>query len=204
MDGIPCTYREYEVIERHLAYSQRLHHITYQGQRILREIELKKNINGKKKLLWNVQYMYHLIENIVKQKPLCNNNYSSLIHYIDELLFLEVRTYNTFTISDETYPLSYIYFHQHEWIQDDYHTFILDTHPTITELDAMLINCFIDEYEELLLEIEDSLTKSTLYMQQDSKLVKKLHRNLKRLKARLILLRSRVLQIIEKDFNKYT
>lgn len=199
---IPESYSEYEKIEQHIDYSERLYFINCQGKHILNEIEKKKNINGKKKLLWNVGYIYNTIENIVKKKALCNNSYTSLIHYLDELLFLEVKTYNKFVIEDDSFPLSYVYFNQHEWIKVFHQNFILDSIPFITILDAMLINCFVDDYEELILELEDSLKRKTYYDDDDPKLRKKIFKNIKRLKKRLIDLRARLLNLINSGFSK--
>jgi hypothetical protein len=195
-------YSEYEKVEKHMNYSRSFHSLNHTGWRLLKEMEVKKNINGRKKMLGSVNNIHHLITNIVKPKSLCNNLYSSLLFYLDELLFMDVLMINTFVIEDDVFPLSYVYFNTIDWIHEDYDEFVLDKGITINDTEAHLLNCFIDNYEQFILTVQEDILKSEYYKTKDSLLVRKLKRIINRLKKRLIVLRAVVLRIIYKRLLK--
>lgn len=193
-------YNQYEKIEQHIEYSRLLSTINSKGKLLLKEIEKQKNINGKKKLLGNVYNVYHLIANIIKPRSLCNNLYSSLIYYLDELMFLEVSGLNSFIIEDDEYPLYYIYFNTDDWMRDNtIDPFVLDNCVYINDTESILIGCFIDEYESLLINIEKYIY---LKGHKDSMIAKKLLRISSRLKKRLIILKTIILQILHRNLEK--
>jgi hypothetical protein len=192
-------YNEYENVEKHISYSRSFHALNHKGWRLLKEMEAKKNINGRKKMLANVNNIHHLIGNIVKPKSLCNNLYSSLLYYLDELLFMDVLTINTFVIEDDVFPLSYVYFNTIDWIHEDYNDFVLDKGICINETEAHLLNCFIDDYENFILGVQEDVLNSDYYKAKDAMIVKKIKRIINRLKKRLIHLRAVVLRIIHKS-----
>ena len=192
-------YNEYAKVEKHIGYSCSFHSLNHRGWRLLREMELKKNINGRKKMLANVNNIHHIIGNIVKPKSLCNNLYSSLLYYLDELLFMDVLTINTFVIEDDVFPLSYVYFNTIDWIHEDYNDFVLDKGVFINDTEAHLLNCFIDDYESFILGIQGDVLSSEYYKTKDGMIVRKIKRIINRLKKRLIHLRAVVLRIIHKS-----
>lgn len=193
-------YNEYEKIEQHMFYARRLNAINSTGKRILQQMDEKKRMPGRKKLLEYVFAISQMIETIVKPHVLCNNLYSSLIFYMDELLFFEVRNLNSFVVEDDNYPLSYIYFNTSDWNESEQQEFHLDQGVYINEMEAMLMNCFVDEYEEFVLSLEGDIIRLG-ESASDQKLMKKILRIITRLKKRLTLLRSRLLKIIHKGFN---
>lgn len=190
-------YNEYEMIERHIEYSRMLTQINSRGKLIIQQLEKQKNINGKKKLLSNIYNISNLIANVVKPRSLCNNLYSSLVYYLDELLFMEVIGRNKFIIEDDEYPLYYVYFNTDEWIQDSgIDNFVLDKCVYINDTESLLINCFLDEYECFLINIEK-------YMKaKDSTISRKIIRITTRLKKRIILLKVIILKILYKNLEK--
>ena len=193
-------YNQYEKIEQHIEYSRLLTSVNSRGKIILKELEKQKNINGKKKLLSNVYNVYHLIENIIKPRSLCNNLYSSLIYYMDELMFMEVVGLNSFIIEDDEYPLYYIYFNTDDWLTDDcIDSFVLDKCVYINDTESILISCFIDEYEGLLINIEKYIY---LNGHKDTIIARKLLRICTRLKKRLVVLKAIILQILNKNLEK--
>lgn len=192
-------YNEYEKVEKHIDYSRSFHSLNHKGWRLLKEMEAKKNINGRKKMLANVNNIHHLIGNIVKPKSLCNNLYSSLLYYLDELLFMDVLAINTFVIEDDVFPLSYVYFNTIDWIHEDYNEFVLDKGVAINDTEAHLLNCFIDDYEYFILRVQEDVLNSDYYKTKDGMIVRKIKRIINRLKKRLINLRAIVLRIIHKS-----
>lgn len=189
-------YSEYSKIENHIYYSKKLYTLNKIGKHILNEIATKKTINGRKKLLSSVYKVYHKLNTIIKPNILCNNIYSSLVYYLDELLFLEVKNLNKFVIEDDTYPLSYLYFNCDDWVTDEIQKFSLDSSIILRYSEAMLISCYLDNYEEFILRLEVDIKKS-YYIDLDHKLIKKLMRIFARLKKRLIILKVMMLKIID-------
>lgn len=187
-------YREYVSIERHLVYSRQLASLNFVGKQLLREIEKKKNINGRKKLLPCVYYLYHILGTVVKPRVLCNNLYSSLLYFLDELLFHEVKNLNSFVIEDDSYPLSFVYFNTEDWCPEDHQGFVLDKGATINESEAHLINSFVEDYEVFILLLERDIAD----VGDDEKLTRKINRIIGRLKRRLIDLRVYSLRLISK------
>lgn len=193
---ITYDYDEYNQIEKHIYYAKQLYIINKIGKHILHEIERKKNINGRKKLLANVYNVYHKLDTIIKPKVLCNNVFSSLMYYLDELLFLEVKNLNTFVIEDDTYPLSYLYFNCDDWVTEEIQEFNLDSSFVLNYSEAMLISCYLDTYEGFIMTLESDI-KTPYYMDMDQRLIKKLIRIFTRLKKRLVLLKAMMLKVIE-------
>ena len=190
-------YNEYEMIERHIDYSRMLTLINSRGKLIIQQLEKQKNINGRKKLLSNIYNVSNLITNVIKPRSLCNNLFSSLVYYLDELLFTEVVGRNKFIIEDDEYPLYYVYFNTDEWIQDSgIDNFVLDKCVYINDTESILINCFLDDYEYFLIKIEK-------YMKdKDSIISRKIIRITARLKKRLILLKAIILKTLHKNLEK--
>jgi hypothetical protein len=198
-------YQEYDIVEKHLYFSKKLNNLNYKGRRLMYELEVKKRLtNSKNKFIPLVKETFGILTTITKPKSLCNNIYSSLLHFLDELLFMQVKTTDIFIIGDDEYPLSYIYFNHSEWIDDENQDFMLDDDPNINDLEALLINCYIDEYELVSLEIETFLVDIMKeYWYVDRKMFKKMLRLLSKLKKRLLILKSKVLVIIYKTLDQY-
>lgn len=190
-------YNEYEMIERHIEYSRLLTIINLRGKLIIQQLEKQKNINGRKKLLGNVYDVYNSIANIIKPRSLCNNLFSSLVYFLDELLFTEVVGRNRFIIEDDEYPLYYVYFNTDEWLHDTaIDSFVLDRCVFINDTESLLINCFLDDYEYLLIMIEKYIKIN------DSTISRKILRITSRLKKRLILLKALILRTLHKNLEK--
>jgi len=201
-------YNEYEKIERHLRYAKRLSLLNLVGLHFVREIERTKSYKKatccKKKMLSNVYYLFHILETLVKPKVLHNNVYSSLLFYLDEWLFSEVRCLNHFMIEDDVYPLTSIYFNTPEWVgnhEEFRELMVCFTYGnSITQKEAGVMSMFLDIYEEFIGDLEkDVLMRLTTVLSKDSKLVHKLTRIMNLLKKRLVLMRLSLLKIISKS-----
>lgn len=196
-------YHEYERVEKHLAYSKRLHSINERGTRYLRQIESKKRVGGRRKYQGHVYTVYHLLENVLKPRVvLCNNLYSSLIFYMDEMLFYEVRGINSFVIEDDEYPLTFVYFNQCEWNPDfgQTHAFELDTSPDLCDTEAALLSILVQDYEHVLQDVLQDLMSSGLPIKKEKVFIK-LVRIINRLKRRLSILQATIIRVISEESN---
>lgn len=192
------SYNEYEHVERHINYSKTLQEINERGWRFIHEIEIKKRVGGRKKYEKDVYAIHHALGNILKPKViLCNNLYSSLVYYLDEMLYYDVRSINTFIIEDDSYPLSFIYFNNSEWNPDvgQQQAFQLESVSSITDVEAALLMTLLQDYETLLQDLYVNI-KSRKDRLVDKMFIK-LIRIINRLKRRINLLRSSALKIIE-------
>lgn len=194
------SYREYTIIEEHIRFSRVIHEINMRGKQILQEIERKKYYERKKRYTGITQEVYNILATITKPRVLGNNIYSSLLYFLDELLFLQVKSIDGFFIEDDQYPLSYLYFNQGEWLYSHTQDFVLDDGAVINELEAMLINSYVDEYDNFALELGRYLetTYSTMF-ERDKKVIRKLRRILSKLKRRLLLIKSKCLCVISQS-----
>ena len=195
-----------------MMFSRRFYEINAIGKRIMTEIETNKTVRGPRggsKLCWPTQVTYDIISTIVKPKFLNSGNlYTSLMYFMDELLFSQVRHLNTFLIEDDTYPLSFLYFNQDEWIKDwSPQTFYLEHDVYFNEGDALLLLSFIDKYEYLIIDIlkfacaSDKCTFAEM-LPLDKRITRKLVGLSNRLKQRLNTLRVKALQVFHKHFQK--
>lgn len=203
------SYNEYRRIEHHIGFSKRLQNISKRGLHYLREIESKKRIGGKKKYKKDVHVVHHLLENIIKPRlVLCNNLYSSLIYYLDEMLFYEVQTINNFVIEDDIYPLSFIYFNNTEWNpeNEEMQLFQLENDVMITENEAALLITLLHDYETLLQDLLQDFKDEKKTCHRKDKMYNKIYikvlRIISRLKRRLELLRVSAFKIVEIAFDK--
>ena len=203
------SYNEYMRIENHMGFSKRLHDISIRGSHYLREIEIKKRIGGRKRYETVVYGLYHLLQNIIKPRVvLCNNLYSSLIYYLDEMLFYEVRQTDNFMIEDDKYPLSFVYFNNAEWNPDNdkVQTFSLDHSTSISDNEAALLIMLLQDYETLLQDLlQDFTIEKKTSRKKDkpyNKIYTKVMRIISRLKRRLCILKSASYQIVESAFER--
>lgn len=185
------VYREYSNVERHIEYAKQLSYLNSQGRQLIQEIECQKPYKNKQ-FLGAVHTVYHFLQTLLKPSPL----YSCMIYYLDELLFYEVSSRDSFIIEDDEYPLSYVYFNTSAWHNMPVKTYVLDKKHYFDELEAMLLSCFIDEYELFVLELEKDLKNFKLNF------TNKLRNNLQKLKRHFIYLKLQLLKVIEHNISK--
>jgi hypothetical protein len=82
--------------------------------------------------------------------------YFCLQYFLDELMYYEVKNINKFYIEDNVYNISKIYFGQNEWITDLYvQKFNFYSEKDLNLNEAMYLICYLREYDNCLLEIEE-------------------------------------------------
>lgn len=196
-------YKEYDIVEKHIYFAKKLYSLNNRGKRFLQELDSKKRINKKKTYTPIIADTINILSTLTKPRVLCNNIYSSLLYYLDELLFLQVKETKCFIMDIDEYPLSYIYFNQHDWIEEEAQEFVLDVDNCLNDLEAVLLNCFVDEYEYIAIEIENFMQSMMQdIINEDRKMFKKILRLLSKLKQRILLLKSKILVIIYKSFQQ--
>lgn len=195
------SYDEYEKVETHISYSKRLQEINDRGLRYLKEIEERKRVNGRKRYDRHVSILYHLLENVIKPRVmLCNNLYSSLLYYLDEMLFYEVRSINEFVIEDDVYPLSFVYFNNSDWNPQvgPLQAFTLEDATHINDSEAALLMTLLQDYDILLQDLLVYVkSKKRVRGASQHKLFIKLIRIINRLKRRIDILRVNTFGIID-------
>lgn len=201
------SYNEYRRIEQHIGFSKRLQNISTRGLHYLREIEIKKRIGGRRKYEKDVHGIHHLLGNIIKPRVmLCNNLYSSLIYYLDEMLFYEVQDINDFVIEDDKYPLSFVYFNNAEWNpeNDRIQPFVLENNSHMNETEAALLLMLLEDYNTLLQDLlQDFKDEKKTCHRKDrmyNKIYTKVRRIISRLDRRLTLLKTAAFKIVEVAF----
>jgi hypothetical protein len=153
-------YSDYEKIESHLEFSKTLFALDLKGQHILLELERKKSLSRKKKTFGEDIYrIYHNLVDVLNVKKLKPRLYCALLHFLDELVFKEVSNYDQFFIEDDGFQLTKLYFGQTSWIRDqDIQPFELDTGQDLNINEAMFLVCYLREYENFLLSIEEYIS----------------------------------------------
>ena len=116
---VMTEYEMYDKLQNHLQFSKELHYINTTGKYILSQLEINKNIK-KNRIHYvfdgNMESLYNTIVDITNIKRFNKLRlYFCLQYYLDELLFSEVKTLNSFQVEDYEYPLCDVYFNQNGW-----------------------------------------------------------------------------------------
>jgi curved DNA-binding protein CbpA len=117
-------YNEYEVLEKHIQLSKELDLLNHLGKRIIKEIEHKKHIRQKKSgayvFIIEINTIYNLLSDVTNIKKFNKLRlFFCMQYYLDELLFDEIKTLESFQIEDESYRLTDLYFNQSSWNKID-------------------------------------------------------------------------------------
>lgn len=153
-------YAEYTKLEQHIALSKTMFDLDAKGKHIIREFQKKKSSGLRKRtgshiFSDDILIVYNNILNCLSLKRL--RLYFCLQYFLDELMYYEIRNTENFYIEDNVYPISKMYFGQHDWISDQLQQefqFYEDT-VSININEAMYLVCYLKEYDSLLLDIEE-------------------------------------------------
>lgn len=188
---------EYSKIENHLSFSKTIYLIKQKGKNILENFKKhkyeKKNRRGASLFIGDVSTIYINLTNIVHKTNNTLNLFFCLKYYLDELMFGEIKNLTTFTIEDQNYDLTKVYYHASEWIQDqDTQSFEFYDEMEVNINEAMYLVCYLKEFEDLFLQIEEYLKtfKDTYTIK------KKLIRITNRLRLKLKIIWDIIIEII--------
>lgn len=177
------NYEEYTRLEKHLNLSKQLLKVSIAGKDVLSLLERTMGIKLKRsKLKDDIYRVFATITHTIKpRKSLCNNMFSSMIYYLDEVMYREVQHLDYFFIEDYCYSINKVYYNPREWIDDE------DTAPSTGDDDNIsdeeIIQCiaaFFENYEALL----DIIKDHTAYMIKSDKLKKKLYRVISKIRTK--------------------
>lgn len=153
-------YTEYSKIEKHISLSKLLYELDIKSRNIINELDSKKHIpksnrrNSSYTFSNSTYIVYNNIINCSSLKRL--KMYFCLQYFLDELMYYEVKNINKFYIEDNVYNISKIYFGQDEWIIDLYvQKFNFYSEKDVNINEAMYLICYLREYDNCLLEIEE-------------------------------------------------
>jgi hypothetical protein len=111
------TYAEYEKINKHIDLSKEMHFLNMKGKCIVSKLENTKQIRKKKSgnfvIYQDVDNIYNIIVDLTNIKRFNTFRlFFCVQYYLDELLFKEINTLESFEIEDDTFKLSDMYFNQ--------------------------------------------------------------------------------------------
>lgn len=184
-------YEEYNHIEKHIGYAQKLAYLNAQAKQFISEIEIQKAYKPKR-FLGIVHVIYHFLQMLTKPSHL----FASIIYNLDELLFYEVKSRDSFVIEDDEYPLSYVYFNTESWYNINTRQYKLEHTHFFDESEAALLSCFIDDYEHFILYLDWCLKD------EKHRFIKKLRLTLQKLKRHLIYMKLHLLIAVSRNLAK--
>lgn len=152
-------YEEYVALDKHIEFSRQMFYLNRLGHNILHEIDRCKGYKLRKANKNEAVYItYVTILNTIKpRKSLCNNIFSSLLYYLDELLFIDVYSLTSFVMEDGEFAIEKVYYNQGDWMKDDVEmpTYEIESISSLTGKDSEIMKVFFDLYEKLINDIKE-------------------------------------------------
>lgn len=198
------TYAEYEFLENHIKLSKELYLLDLEGKHILSEFEKNKVIRtkrcGSKVYCADVSYVYDELINITNSQRFSLRLYFCLLHYLDELLFLQVKNIEQFIVEDEPYKLTDLYFNQSQWNENEQvHEYkFYSENKNINTEEAMYLNMYLRKYMDYV----DFLSNYVRLCKNTGNTTQKLVDVLSRLTYKINGLQNKLLKVIRSDFEK--
>lgn len=153
---------EYTKIEQHMSFSRGLYLLKKKGKGILEQFDQKKYQRKTKKktnvFSHDASIIYNNLSNIVNRSRHSLQLSFCLQYYLDELMFVEIKNLHTFIVEDQHFDLTKLYYYPSEWMQDqETQCFEFYSDCDLNMHEAMYLVCYIKDFENFLLEIEDYL-----------------------------------------------
>jgi hypothetical protein len=153
---------EYSKIESHLQFSKTLFLLKEKGVNIMEQFNMKKfdkkTQRGTCAFVEDTAIIYNNLANVVDKKKNSLKLCFCLSYYLDELMFGEIMKLDTFIIEDLQYDLTKVYYSPSEWILDqEQQTYLFYNEKEININEAMYLICYLKDFENFLLEIENYL-----------------------------------------------
>ena len=200
-------YNEYEVLEKHIQLSKELDLLNHLGKRIIKDIEHKKHIRQKKSGVYvftiEINTIYNLLSDVTNIKKFNKLRlFFCMQYYLDELLFDEIKTLESFQIEDESYNLTDLYFNQSSWNKIDdteniEETLNITSDKFLNSDEAMLIRDYELRYKSFL----DKLNIYLEHRNQTNYIRKKISRITNRINNKFTHVTELIDQIIKEDIH---
>lgn len=200
------TYDEYENLDKHIMFSRNLYLLDKEGQHILLELERTKVIrtkrSGDKVFSAEISTIHEELKDITNTERFLVRLYFQLLHYLDELLFLQVENISLFLIEDAPYKLTDLYFNQPSWNENEnIHEYkFYDDSKSLNTEEAMYLKMYLDKYTNYiggLIEYIDLCNGK--YM---GKTYERLKETLSRFIYKINGIQLRLIKMIKTDFEK--
>lgn len=192
---------EYNKIESHISLSKSIYELDMKGRHIINEFIEKKNI-GKKR---NGSFIFSESMNVVYNNLMyCLSLkrlrlYFCLQYFLDEVMYHEINKTDKFYIEDNAYNISEIYFGQENWIYDVViQKFNFDKENDLNMNEAMYLICYLKEFDQCLLNIEEYIKP----IKNISKIKGKLRYTFHRIRIRHNAIWTILLSIIHENISK--
>ena len=158
-------FLEYDKIAKHLQFSKTLHVLNEKGKGILKALDERKKIRKKRSgnyvFSTDLGFIYNIILDITNVRRFNKLRlFFCLQHYLDELLFKEVKVLESFCVEDEEYAISTIYFNQDKWYsidQDDIQIYDFEEKYDINLSELTYLRLYFDEYDTFIADIKGHL-----------------------------------------------
>jgi hypothetical protein len=186
------NYEEYNIVEKHLGFSESMFNINKRGYHIIAEMKERKMEGGvfKGEL---VETAFICLNNVVKARvsgtcTLMNE----LMCLLDEVLFMEVESLMHFYIGESEYTLAKVYYGQDDWMEEvKEQTFRFDIGTCLSEGEIMIILCFVNNYMHLLDRVQDYVDGSDVKSSIHTKIThmtNRIYEKLDRLKEKFLVI----------------
>lgn len=196
-------YNEYEVLEKHIQLSKELDLLNHLGKRIIKEIEHKKHIRQKKSGAYvftiEINTIYNLLSDVTNIKKFNKLRlFFCMQYYLDELLFDEIKTLDSFQIEDESYKLTDLYFNQSTWNKiDEEEDLNISNDKFFNSDEALLIRDYELRYKSYL----DKLNNYLEHRNQTNYIRKKISRITNRINTKFSNTTELIDKIIKEDIH---
>lgn len=159
-------YTSYTKVEHHMDYSKTMFLVDKKGKNILQQLEEKKYTrkkrNGKSSFKKDIMKIYNMLSDTLNVRRFSIRLYYYLQYYMEELMFKEISGLENFFVEDDTYEITRLYFDQSSWIKDqDVNMYEFYKNDELDINEAMYLVCYLREYENMLLNIEDYIKELT-------------------------------------------
>lgn len=196
-------YNEYEVLEKHIHLSKELDILNHLGKRIIKEIEQKKHIRQKKSGAYvftiEITTIYNLLCDVTNIKKFNKLRlFFCMQYYLDELLFDEIKTLESFQIEDDSYKLTDLYFNQSTWNKiDEEENLNISNDKFLNSDEAVLIRTYEFRYKSYL----DRLNNYLEHRNQTNYIRKKISRITNRINIKFSNTTDLIDKIIKEDIH---
>lgn len=198
------TYIEYEFLDKHIQYSKELYILDKRGRHILDQLERKKLMRRKRSgdLLFcsDVKFTYDTLTDITNTKQFSLRLYFCLQHYLDELVFSQVKNITKFIIEDDEYKLTDLYFNQSAWNEnEEIQTYdFYENNKHLNSEEAMYINLYLFDFEEYINKLFNFISA----LKNSGYIGVKLKEILNRFTFKIETVKTRMLKIIKQEIEK--
>lgn len=159
-------YEAYTQVENHMNISIALYMLNKQCLAILKSLETNKSMSKKRNTATDdLSRIYNNLNMVVNSHRLNTDFYTTLLNYLDEVMFDDCKGVDCFYVSDESYNLECMYYNHETWIKEiEWHemqNYRFMDGPALDIEESTYILMTLEKYSNTLKKIKNDFTKST-------------------------------------------